>query len=197
MYQNKQETSSSYPGKNRNILQWTFMGTLPHVTNHGLSRPYTHCTIPSPHQGTCSHSLADPVKTLPVPPTFHFVHCTSEKTRFVQKLKNCTYTRWTTQNQHVCLERKRKTNFMYIIYHLDFILWYFGFDILWYFILTFYVIIHYTYALSRLRPSSFPFNPKYSSITQDLIHGARPVGAEKSSGYAILKLLIFPGTYFG
>ena len=51
--------------------------------------------------------------------------------------------------------------------------------------------------LSRLWPSSFPFNPKYSSITQDLIHGARPVGAEKSSGYAILKLLIFSGTYFG
>ena len=59
-----------------------------------------------------------------------------------------------------------------------------------------YVKFYHTYALSRLRPC-FLFNPKYISITLDLIHGARPVGAEQSSGYAILKLLTFPGTYFG
>ena len=34
--------------------------------------------------------------------------------------------------------------------------------------------------------ASFPFIRNIPSITQDLIHGARPVGAEKSSGYAIL-----------
>ena len=41
--------------------------------------------------------------------------------------------------------------------------------------------------------ASFPFIRNIASITQDLIHGARPVGAEKSSDYAILKLFIFRG----
>ena len=85
--------------------------------------------------------------------------------------------------------------FTYIFYYSDHIMIFLDliFMIFYFYI---YVKFYHTYALSRLRPC-FLFNPKYISITLDLIHGARPVGAEQSSGYAILKLFTFPGTYFG
>ena len=94
------------------------MGPLPHATNgHGLHKHFSHCTIPSPHQNTSSHSVANPVETLQVPPTFHFVHCT-----FENKIGSKNF-----RIVHIPDElRKINTSaiFMYIICHLNFILWF-------------------------------------------------------------------------
>ena len=118
------------------------MGPLPHATNgHGLPKPFSHCTIPSPHQNTSSHSVANPVETLQVPPTFHFVHCT-----FENKIGSKNF-----RIVHIPDElREINTSaiFMYIICHLNFILWYFGFD-LWYFILAFHMEIQVYILLFR------------------------------------------------
>ena len=53
----------------------------------------------------------------------------------------------------------------------------------------------HTYALSRsCGRASFPFIRNIYSVTQDLIHDARPVGSEKSSGLCnTQQLFIFRG----
>ena len=135
------------------------MGPLPHATNgHKLLKHFSHCTIPSPHQNTSCHSVANLIET-PSTSNMSFCPLHFRKQDWFKKLQNCTYTRWTTRNQHVCNLHVYNLPFNFhimifwiwfmififgisygnsrIYFTIQIILWYFWIWFLWYFIFTF------------------------------------------------------------